>query len=94
MRTIEMGILCLPDGRLEVHQYGADGATCRQTTHTPAELLALNGTVAATVQQAIASPGTVCRLEVVRAPKKRKPRARRKPAKQQHSFSWQDAGWS
>ena len=92
MKTIEFGIICLPDGKLEVQQYGADGVTCRQTTHAPAELLALNGTVAATVQQAIASPGAVCRLEVTRPPKNRKPRKRRE-CKQQLTLNWQDAGW-
>ena len=92
-RSTELGLVCLDSGRLEVQQYDADGAVCHRTVHPAADLLAVNGTVAEAVRQAVASPGTVCQVEVTRKPRKRKAHKRRENT-DQRVLTWQSAGWT
>ncbi len=100
MRTTKLGFLALPDAAtVEVQQYGANGTVAHRTVHQAAGLLAVNGKVAAAVRQAVACPGTVCRLEVQQKP--RKPNWRQagwqsthKPRESTDHLSWQAAGWT
>lgn len=107
-KTIEMSVVCLPDGQVEVQQYG-EGEQCRQTRHPAADILAIDGPVADAARRAIASPGEVCGLQIVRPPKKYKPRKAkpptwknagwkqgkgRKPVENTSNLNWQSAGWT